>query len=206
MTLRLPRRADFWYYSQSRGRENFRPRRKENMKRRSSPIRLSAALLAAGAFAFAFTGCERQPEAAADAPSRLSPESYMNDPAFRKAVGDARLELNRIAAKAKPMRDRMQELVKQHGEDLGKLQNVPEWVRLNREVKALVARAEALRKRQLATVRERLTPDAGASAEVCAAPGAASQPASSGRGASPMRPQDASASTVSATKANDISK
>ena len=137
-----------------------------SMNSRSSKIRLSVALLATGLSSFVFTGCEKGAEppreaaapAAQKVPPRESPESYMNDPAFRKAVADARQELNKIAAKLKPMQDRMQALIKEHGEDLGKLQNIPEWVKLNREVKELVKRGEALRKQQLATVRDRLTP------------------------------------------------
>lgn len=142
---------------------------KRSMKVRSSKIRLFIALFAMGLSAFVFTGCEKGAEpprepAAKKAPPRESPESYMNDPAFLKAVSGARKEMNEISAKLKPMQDRMQALVKEHGEDLGKLQNVPEWVKLRREATQLAKRYKELRQQQLATVRDRLTPEKPAAA------------------------------------------
>lgn len=119
-------------------------------------FRMPTALVAVGVLALLFQGCEKVSPPAE--PPRESPASYMKDPKFRKAVADARKELQAIAAERKPLADRMQELVNQYGEDPGKLQNVPEWVSLHRKVTALNRRYEEVRTRQLATVRERLTP------------------------------------------------
>lgn len=126
------------------------------MRRQTSTFRVPSAIVALGALALAFQGCEKASPPAE--PPRESPASYMRDPQFRKAVSDARQELQRIAAERKPLADRMQELVNQHGEDLGKLQNVREWVELHKKVTALNARYEEVRKRQLATVRDRIAP------------------------------------------------
>lgn len=118
---------------------------------------MPVALCATGLALFFLAGCERKAPPPAE-PPRHAPESYMNDPEFRKTIADDRKEMQRIMAKRKPLVDRMQELVEQYGEDEGKLQNVPEWVRLKREVKDLNAQYEAVHKRQLATVQERLRP------------------------------------------------
>lgn len=101
-------------------------------------------------------GCGRAEKPAE--PPRESPASYMNDKAFRKEVADAHKEAQAIAAERQPLVDRMQQLVRQHGEDPGKLQNVPEWVELHRKVTELNAKYEAIRKRQLSTVRDRIAP------------------------------------------------
>lgn len=122
----------------------------------TSTFHVPFALVAIGVFALVFQGCEKA--APPSEPPRESPASYMNDPVFRKEVADARKELQRLAAERKPLADRMQKLVKQYGEDLGKLQNVPEWVELHKKVSALNKRYEEVRRRQLATVRDRLTP------------------------------------------------
>lgn len=131
-------------------------RRKKEMRLNPSTFRAPFACAALGALALVFQGCEKA--APPSEPPRESPASYMNDPVFRKEVADARKELQRLAAERKPLADRMQELVKQYGEDLGKLQNVPEWVELHRKVSELTRRYDEVRKRQLATVRDRLTP------------------------------------------------
>ena len=117
------------------------------------------ALCAAGLALFLLSGCEKKAPPPAE-PPRHAPESYMNDPEFRKTIADDRKEMQRIMAKRKPLVDRMQELVNEHGEDEGKLQNVPEWVRLKREVRELNAQYEAAHRRQLSTVQERLRPAA----------------------------------------------
>lgn len=122
----------------------------------TSMFRMPAALVAVGVLALFIQGCGRSSPPAE--PPRDSPASYMNDPRFRKEVADARKELQRLAAERKPLADRMQALVDKHGEDLGKLQNVPEWVELHRKVTALNRRYEEVRKRQLATVRDRIAP------------------------------------------------
>ncbi len=126
------------------------------MKSLTSTFRVSSALVVASACAFVFIGCEKASPPVE--PPRESPASYMNDPKFLQSVADARKELQAIAAERKPLADRMQELIRLHGEDPGKLQNVPEWVALHKKVTALNKRYEDVRQRQLATVRERLTP------------------------------------------------
>lgn len=128
----------------------------ETMNRQTSTFHVSSALVVASVCAFVFIGCEKvgpSPE-----PPRESPASYMNDPQFRQSVADARKELQAIAAERKPLADRMQELARQYGEDAGRLQNVPEWVALHKKVAALNKRYEETRKRQLATVHDRLAP------------------------------------------------
>ena len=102
-------------------------------------------------------GCrkeEKKPETPAS-----SPASYMNDPVFRKQISEKRKELQRIVAERKPLADRMQELVKEHGEDLAALQKIPEWNDLYKKVTALNKKYEEVRARQLKVVRERLTPE-----------------------------------------------
>ena len=102
-------------------------------------------------------GCRKE-EAKPETPAS-SPASYMNDPAFRKQLSDKRKELQAIVAERKPLADRMQELVKEHGEDLAALQKIPEWNFLYKKVTALNKRYEEVRARQLRIVRERITPE-----------------------------------------------
>ena len=101
-------------------------------------------------------GCRKE-EKPAVPPS--SPESYMKDPVFRKELSDKRKELQAIVAERKPLADRMQELIKEHGEDLAALQKIPEWNELHKKVTALNKKYEETRARQLKVVRERLTPE-----------------------------------------------
>ena len=100
-------------------------------------------------------GCRKE-EKAPEIPAS-SPESYMNDPVFRKQLADKRKELGAIVAERKPLADRMQELVREHGEDLSKLQQIPEWTNLHQRVRALNAKYEEVRTRQLRIVRERIS-------------------------------------------------
>ena len=101
----------------------------------------------------ALAGCEKKEEVSA-----FSPESYMNDPVFREKLATKRKELQKIVAERKPLADRMQELVREHGEDLAALQKVAEWNDLYKKVTALNAKYQELRKQQLTIARERLTP------------------------------------------------
>ena len=115
------------------------------------------ALCVMGVLSLVLPGCrkeEKKPEIPAS-----SPASYMNDPVFRKQVSDKRKELQAIVAERKPLADRMQELVKEHGEDLAALQKIPEWNELYKKVTALNKKYEEVRTRQLKIVRERLTPE-----------------------------------------------
>lgn len=109
-----------------------------------------------GVLSLVLPGCrkeEKKPEIPAS-----SPASYMNDPDFRKQVSDKRKELQAIVAERKPLADRMQELVKEHGEDLAALQKIPEWNELYKKVTALNKKYEEVRTRQLKVVRERIAP------------------------------------------------
>ena len=128
------------------------------MKRHCTRARLVPfALCATGALMLFLAGCRKE-EAKPETPAS-SPASYMNDPVFRKQLSDKRKELSAIVAERKPLADRMQELVKEHGEDLAALQKIPEWNELYRKVTALNKKYEEVRARQLKVVRERITPE-----------------------------------------------
>ena len=111
---------------------------------------------ATGALVLFLSGCRKE-EAKPETPAS-SPASYMNDPVFRKQISEKRQELQRIVAERKPLADRMQALVKEHGEDLAALQKIPEWNELHAKVVALNKKYEEVRARQLKVVRDRLTP------------------------------------------------
>ena len=100
-------------------------------------------------------GCRKEKEQAIPA---SSPESYMKDPAFIKELEAKRHELSAIVAERKPLADRMQALVKEHGGDLASLQKIPEWTNLYQRVTALNAKYQEVRKRQLKFVGDRLKP------------------------------------------------
>ena len=101
-------------------------------------------------------GCrkEKEPEIPAS-----SPASYMNDPVFRKQLEEKRKELQAIVKARKPLADRMQQLVKEHGENLAALQKIPEWNDLHKKVVTLNAKYQEVRARQLKVVRERIAPN-----------------------------------------------
>ena len=112
------------------------------------------------ALVLSLAGCrkeEKKPEIPAS-----SPASYMNDPVFRRELEEKRKELQAIIAERKPLADRMQELVKSHGEDLAALQKIPEWNDLHKKVTALNRKYEEARARQLRIVKDRLTPESNA--------------------------------------------
>ena len=113
------------------------------------------ALCVMGVLMFVLPGCRKE-EKAPEIPAS-SPASYMNDPVFRKQVADKRKELQAIIAERKPLADRMQELVKAHGEDLAALQKIPEWNELHAKVVALNAKYEEVRTRQLKIVKDRIS-------------------------------------------------
>ena len=120
------------------------------------------ALCAAGVGMLLLAGCEKaaeeSPAAAAAALPSNSPAAYMKDPAFRAAVAAKRKEIQAVANELRSLADRMQELVKAHGEDRAKLEKLPEWNDLHKRVEALNAEHAKLRKEQLRLVGERLSP------------------------------------------------
>ena len=101
-------------------------------------------------------GCRKEEKAPVIPAS--SPASYMKDPVFMREIESKRKELQAIIAERKPLVDRMQALVKEHGEDLAALQKVPEWNDLHKRVVELNAKYEEVRTRQLRIVRDRLAP------------------------------------------------
>ena len=115
------------------------------------------ALCATGALMLFLAGCRK--EEAKPEISVSSPASYMHDPVFMKQLEEKRKELSAIVKERKPLADRMQELVKEHGEDLAALQKVPEWNELHKKVTALNKKYEDVRARQLRIVRERINPE-----------------------------------------------
>ena len=112
-------------------------------------------LCATGVLILSLAGCRKE-EAKPEIPAS-SPASYMNDPVFRKQLEDKRKELSAIVAERKPLADRMQALVKEHGEDLAALQKIPEWNELHAKVVALNKKYEEVRARQLRIVKDRIS-------------------------------------------------
>lgn len=110
-----------------------------------------------GCMALVFCGC-RKDEANSPAPPANSPAVYMNDPEFRRQLADKRRELQAIVRERQPLAERMEALVKEHGEDLAALQKISEWTNLYAKVTELNAKYEAVRRRQLSIVKRRLAP------------------------------------------------
>ena len=100
-------------------------------------------------------GCCKE-EAKPEIPAS-SPASYMNDPIFRKQLADKRKELQAIVNERRPLVERMEALIKEHGQDLAALQKIDEWNDLHKKVVELNAKYEEVRTRQLKIVRERIS-------------------------------------------------
>jgi len=100
------------------------------------------------------SGCSKQADVEVT-PSN-APASYMNDPSFKKMLDETSGERMAILKERKPLEARMKELVKENGDDLSKLQKIPEWNDLHKKIVALNERYEAARKRQLEQVGARL--------------------------------------------------
>ena len=128
------------------------------MMRRTRRFLVPFALAAIGLGLLFPTGCRKEQEAAKPALPPNAPAVYMNDPAFRQRLSEQRQALQAIVAERQPLVDRMQELVKSNREDLAVLQRIPEWNELHRRVVALNEKYEALKREQLAVVRDRLAP------------------------------------------------
>ena len=102
-------------------------------------------------------GCRKE-EKAPEVPAS-SPASYMNDPVFRKQLEEKRHELSAIVAERKPLVERMEALIREHGEDLAALQKIDEWNDLHKKVVKLNAKYQEVRKRQLKIAGDRLKPE-----------------------------------------------
>ena len=114
------------------------------------------ALCATGAIVLFLAGCrkeEKKPEIPAS-----SPAVYMKDTNFMNQVSAKRKELSAIVKERAPLVKRMEELVREHGEDLAALQKLGEWNDLHKKVVALNAKFEEVRARQLKIVGERIAP------------------------------------------------
>ena len=114
---------------------------------------VSFALCATGVVLCCLSGCRKEAEVPSSAP-----ESYMKDTNFLHQVSDKRKELQAIANERLPLVRRMEELIKEHGEDLAKLQKIDEWNGLHQKVVELNAKYQEVRKRQLKLVGERIAP------------------------------------------------
>ena len=113
-------------------------------------------LCAVGLGLLFFALCRRA-EQAPEIPAS-SPKSYMNDPAFMKQLDDKRKELQAIVNERRPLVERMEALIREHGEDLAALQKIDEWNDLHKKVVALNAKYEETRKRQLVIAGRKLNP------------------------------------------------
>ena len=113
-------------------------------------------LCATGMIVLCLAGCRKE-EKAPEIPAS-SPASYMKDPEFMKQVSDKRKELQAIVNERNPLVKRMEELIKEHGQDLAALQKIDEWNELYKKVTALNKKYEEVRTRQLKVVREKIAP------------------------------------------------
>ena len=100
-------------------------------------------------------GCRKE-EKAPEIPAS-SPKSYLKDPAFMGQLEAKRKELSAIVAERAPLVERMEALIKEHGQDLAALQKIPEWNDLHKKVVELNAKYEEVRARQLKVLRERIS-------------------------------------------------
>jgi uncharacterized coiled-coil DUF342 family protein len=109
------------------------------------------------AVAVLFAGCGKEDSVA----EQSSPESYMNDEAFRKEIADFRKRINAVAAERREVADRMQAIIEKVGEDAEKLGKIAEWSELKAKITELNAKYVELRKEQQKTTRERIAPRTG---------------------------------------------
>ena len=103
-------------------------------------------------------GCRKEEKAsAAPAAPQNSAVVYMKDGEFRRALSEKRKELSAIVKERRPLVERMEALIKEHGQDLAALQKIPEWNELHKKVVELNAKYEEVRKRQLKIAAERIS-------------------------------------------------
>jgi len=109
-----------------------------------------------GALVLCLQGCKRTEKPAEPPPH--SPESYMNDPAFRKQLSDKRLEVQSLVTTRARLVKRMEELIASNGTDRAALEKIPEWNELHKKVSDLNAKIEETRQRQLKIFADRVAP------------------------------------------------
>lgn len=135
-------------------------------KTRKSPHLVPFALCATGACLLLVAGCGKSGDKAATV-DPTSPESYMNDPAFRQKLSadrKARQALFRARSEIVTQMEAMIEAKKRElaTDDLAKvkaaLDEDPAWKEVYKQFEEATAKIEASRKATLKTVRERITP------------------------------------------------
>lgn len=133
--------------------------------KRTSTLGVSIAALAIGLWAIVFTGCEKKADTPPPPPH--SPESYMNDPAFRKQLSTARVEHQKAVRSRNEIAKKMQAKVEALKARLGtddaaklkpELEKDAEWNDLLKQCQEANAKIAAQRKGTLGAVKERLTP------------------------------------------------
>ena len=128
------------------------------MKRIRTRARLVPFVLCTtGLVGLCLAGCRKEEEKKAPEIPASSPASYMKDTNFLNQVAAKRKRLQAIVNERNPLVQRMEELIKEHGQDLASLQKIPEWNDLHKRVTALNAQYEEVRARQLRIVRERIS-------------------------------------------------
>lgn len=123
-----------------------------------------------GVFALALPGCRKGEEEKKSA--FPTPEEYMNDPVFRKALSEKRKEREgRIVARTELVRE-MEQMVEAQKAKLPNaddaalkraLEADPKWNDLTKRVNAFTAEIEENGRKAQAIVRERLAPKKGIS-------------------------------------------
>ena len=121
------------------------------------------ALCAMGAWSLVFLGCEKKSEPTKEAAEEkavepYAPESYMNDPAFRKGLKDRNAALKKIVSARAPLVKRMEELAKAKGGNREELEKLSEWNELYKQVESLNKQYEQGRKDLLKYASARITP------------------------------------------------
>jgi len=128
---------------------------------RTSHYLVPFALGAMGLFALCLTGCRKESEQPSKPSAKLpanSPAVFMNDPVFRKQLSDKRQELQAIVKERAPLVARMEQMVRDHKENLAELQKIDEWNDLHKKIVALNEKYEQTRQRQLKIAAEKLAP------------------------------------------------
>lgn len=128
------------------------------------------ALVAMGLLMTVLSGCRKDEEKSALPPS--SPEEYMNDPVFRKALTDKRKEREGFfAARMKLVRE-MEKMIEAKKAEMpnaddaaikAALEKDPSWNDLSKRVADLATAIEENQRKAQGIVRERLAPNKGIS-------------------------------------------